>query len=142
MLQGSYGEDILTFDGFGDGPEVRAAVHIPLDISGRLRSERVVSVRRVLVRVQVIAIMAQMSVRMLLVAEDSVDAGFDFSKDRFHCSDRVLAQLRLVDDLPRGPRSLLSWQERSRLVRCGLFVSSATGFSWLRNGRRLKWTRS
>lgn len=66
-------------DGLGDGPEVRAAVDVPLCVARGLRRKGVVSVGGVVVRMQLVAGLAEVRVGVLLTAKDVVDPSIEAS---------------------------------------------------------------
>lgn len=74
----------LTLESLGDSPEIGAAVDIPLDVASGRGGKGVVAVGGIGFRVEVITVLAQLRVRVLLVAKDGVDASLDLFEYGLH----------------------------------------------------------
>lgn len=76
---------LLTFEGLREGPEVSAAIDVPLRVTGRLRRKGLVAVLAVL-GMDLVALGTLVGVRVLLIlaAEDAGDALLEFLEDAAH----------------------------------------------------------
>ena len=74
---------LLTLKGLRDGPEVRAPINIPLHLARGLRGERAPAVARArsISGGWVVALLAIVSVGVLLAVQEVLDALSDFLKE-------------------------------------------------------------